>query len=64
MEEATGHIWVIAIITVFVCIAIFTVTFQTALTTLVQVRGHIDAGAILEEGLTRLLQTTHLTLVF
>ncbi len=64
VEETTGHIWVVVVIAVFVCGSIFTVTLQTALAALVQVRGHIDAGAILEKGLTRLLQTTHFALVF
>lgn len=64
VEETTGHIWVVVIIAVFICSSIFTVTLQTALAALVQVRGHIDAGAILEKGLTRLLQTTYFALVF
>lgn len=49
MEETAGHIWVILLITVIVCITIFTVTLQTTLAALVQVRGDIDAGAILEK---------------
>lgn len=64
VEETTGHIWVVIIIAVFVCSSIFTVTLQTAFAALVQVRGHIDAGAILEKRLTGLLQTTHFALVF
>lgn len=64
MEETTGHVWVIIIIAVFICSSIFTVTLQAALAALVQVRGHIYAGTILKKGLTRLLQTTHLALVF
>lgn len=64
MEEPTGHIWVVIVVAVFACSTIFTVALQAALAALVQVRGHIDAGAVLEEGLTGLLQTTHLVLVF
>lgn len=64
VEETAGHVWVVVIITVFVCSSIFTVTLQTALTALVQVRGHIDTGAVLEEGLARLLQTAHFALIF
>lgn len=64
VEETTGHIWVIVFIALFVCSSIFTVTLQAAFAALMQVRGYIDAGAVLEKGLTRLLQASHFALVF
>lgn len=63
VEEPAGHIWVIFILAVVFCGSVFAITLQAALAALVQVRGHADTGAILEEGLTGLLQAAHLALI-
>lgn len=64
VEETAGHIRVIFILAVILRGSVLPITFQATLTALVQVRSHADAGAILEEGLTWLLQTAHFALVF
>lgn len=60
MEEPTGHIWVIIVLV----LAGFPVALQTALTAFVQVGRHINAGAVLQKGLSGLLQAPNLILVF
>lgn len=64
MKETASHIWIIVILTIIISNARFTVALKATLAALVQVRGHIDTRAILEEGLARLLKTAHFTLVF
>lgn len=54
MKETTGHVGVVII---RVLLAGLPVPLQTALTALVQVGRHVNAGAILQEGLPGLLQT-------
>lgn len=59
VKEPTGHSRVILFLFLELSVA-----FQPAFSALVQMRSHIDAGAILEEGLPRLLQLPHLTHIF
>lgn len=55
VEEAAGDSGVVLLL--FLELA---VPLQAALATLVQVRSHVDARAVLQEGLSRLLQLPHL----
>lgn len=59
VKEAAGHSRIILLLFFKLPIPL-----QAALPTLVQVRGYIDAGPILQEGLSRLLQLLHLAHIF
>lgn len=59
VEEAAGYSGVVLLL--FLELAI---PLQAALPTLVQVGCHVDAGAVLQEGLSRLLQLLHFAHVF
>lgn len=59
VKEAAGHSGIILLLFFKLPIPL-----QAALPTLVQVRGYIDAGPILQEGLSRLLQLLHLAHIF
>lgn len=59
VKEAAGHSRIVLLL--FLKLAI---PLQAALATLVQVRGYIDAGPILQEGLSRLLQLLHFANIF
>lgn len=56
MKEAAGYSRIILLL--FLKLA---VPLQAALSALVQVRRHVDAGAVLQEGLSRLLQLPYFT---
>lgn len=60
VEESAGHVRVIII---RVLLAGFPVALQTALAAFVQVGSHVNARAVLQEGLSGLLQAPNLTLV-
>lgn len=59
VEEAAGYSGVVLLL--FLELAI---PLQAALPTLVKVGCHVDAGAVLQEGLSRLLQLLHFAHVF
>lgn len=56
MEEAAGYSGVVLLLLLELAVPL-----QAALSALVQVRRHVDAGAVLQEGLSRLLQLPHFT---
>ena len=59
VEEAAGYSGVVLLL--FLALAI---PLKAALPTLVQVGCHVDAGAVLQKGLSRLLQRLHFAHVF
>lgn len=58
VEEAAGHIGVVV---VRLLLPVLPVALHATLATLVEVGRHVDTGAVLQERLSRLLQTTHLS---